>query len=404
MYGVAQRVRVAPSLIYPTFRGRRLVRTNQRHTLHSQRLRWIGLGVMMGLLLLVGRPVANAQEQAAVVRIDPGVIEVGPGQAVMVTVVLADAQDVYAIDVRAAFDPQLVEVVDADPAREGVQFSPGTFPRPDFLVRNEADNQAGTLHYAITQVNPTEPVNGNGVAFSVQLRAKAASGEGRFTISAVELTDRDGVLLAVQPESSLIRVIPGGQVEPTAAPPAAPTATSPATAIPPSSSPTVPPPAPATQAAPAVPAAAPTLSSSPEPAVAAPPADTPASAPLAPEPASTPADSSTSGAAEPAAATPQAVAAAPTSQTVAPANTLPALQPGAPAESSAAGPAVTPAGSGQPEEAAPPALLQRPTGAAETSAQSSPAVDPSRLLLIVGIVALSAAGLLAMLLVVVLRR
>ena len=116
------------------------------------------------------------------VRIDPAVIEIGPGDMATLTVVLADAQEVYGIDVREPFDPQLVEVVDADPAREGVQFKAGSFPRPDFLVRNEADNQAGTLHYAITQVNPTEPANGYGVRLHRAVPRQADSGEGAFTI------------------------------------------------------------------------------------------------------------------------------------------------------------------------------------------------------------------------------
>ena len=131
---------------------------------------------------------AAAQDQPAIVRSDPAVLEIAPGEMATLTVVLAGAQEVYGIDVRATFDPQLVEVVDADPAREGVQFKAGSFPQPDFLVRNEADNQAGTLHYAITQVNPTEPASGDGVLFTVQLRALADSGEGAFTIR----SGRDG--------------------------------------------------------------------------------------------------------------------------------------------------------------------------------------------------------------------
>ena len=77
---------------------------------------------------------------------------------------------------------KLVEVVDADPAREGVQFTPGTFPQPDFVARNVADNEAGTLRYVITQVHPTEPASGDGVLFTVQFRAQADSGEGTFTL------------------------------------------------------------------------------------------------------------------------------------------------------------------------------------------------------------------------------
>ncbi len=163
------------------------------------------LGAVLCLLLAV-LPAA-AQEQPAVVRSDRAVIDLAPGQTATVSVVLTEAREVYGIDVRAAFDPQLVEVVDADPAREGVQFTPGTFPQPDFLVRNVADNQAGTLRYVITQVNPTVPASGTGVIFTLQLRARADSGESSFTVGPVEMADRNGTLLPVRTENSLIRIV-----------------------------------------------------------------------------------------------------------------------------------------------------------------------------------------------------
>lgn len=188
---------------------------------HQDRLCWVGLGVILSLALVMVLPAA-AQDPTAIVRSDPAVLELAPGEMATLTVVLAGAQNVYGIDVRAAFDPQLVEVVDADPASEGVQLSPGTFPQPDFPVRNEADNQAGTLRYVVTQVNPTEPVSGDGVIFTVQLRALADSGEGAFTIGPIEMADRTGNLLAVQTENGLIRISPAEQQAPTEPAPATP--------------------------------------------------------------------------------------------------------------------------------------------------------------------------------------
>jgi hypothetical protein len=153
---------------------------------------------------------AAAAGQNAIVRSDPAQLEVNAGQIATLSVVLAYAQNVYGIDVSATFDPQLVEVVDADSAKAGIQATPGAFPKPDFVARNVADNQAGTLRYAVTQVNPTEPVSGSGVIFTVQFRAKAPSGQSAFTISSVDLTDLDGIALGVQPESGMIRIVPAG--------------------------------------------------------------------------------------------------------------------------------------------------------------------------------------------------
>ena len=157
--------------------------------------RTVGIGALIGLTLLLALPVAG-QGESAVVRTDPTVIEVAAGQTATVQFVLADAQNAYGIDVHATFDPKVVEVVDADPGADGVQMTPGDFLRPDFVVRNVADNEKGTLRYALTQVNPTQPVSGTGVIFTVQFRGKAA-GETALTLAPVELADRQGQLLPV---------------------------------------------------------------------------------------------------------------------------------------------------------------------------------------------------------------
>ena len=111
---------------------------------------------------------------------------------------LENATDVYGIDVRASYDAALVDVVDADQAREGVQVQPGNFPQPDFVVRQDVDPQAGTLRYTITQVNPTPAASGSGVLFTVRLRGRGVAGTGEFRIDGVEMSNWDGELLPVQ--------------------------------------------------------------------------------------------------------------------------------------------------------------------------------------------------------------
>ena len=93
---------------------------------HRRWRRTVGIGAIVGLTLLLALPVAG-QGQGAIVRIDPVMVEVAAGQTATVKFVLADAQNAYGINVRASFDPQVVEVVDADPGKDGVQLSPGDF-------------------------------------------------------------------------------------------------------------------------------------------------------------------------------------------------------------------------------------------------------------------------------------
>lgn len=150
---------------------------------------------------------AVAQSGSAIVRVDPPAFDVGQSQVEQINIVIENAQDVYGIDVRAKFDPSIFEIADADPAADGVQMIPGNFIKPDFLVRNTADNQKGTLQYVITQVNPTPPANGNGIVVSILVRGKTLGKRGQLSIDSVDVADRRGRKLNVQPKSGTIGVV-----------------------------------------------------------------------------------------------------------------------------------------------------------------------------------------------------
>lgn len=149
---------------------------------------------------------AYSQQSSGLVKPQPEVFEVGMGQVERLAIVLENASDVYGIDIRAKFDPSMVEIADADPQKDGVQMIAGNFPKPDFLVRNQADNSAGSLMYVITQVNPSPPANGNGVVFYIEIRGKKM-GETPFTIEFVDAADREGKTLKLDKQGGLIRVV-----------------------------------------------------------------------------------------------------------------------------------------------------------------------------------------------------
>jgi hypothetical protein len=157
---------------------------------------------------------AVAQEAGALVRPDPLVFEVGLGQVETLQIVMENAINVYGIDVRANFDFNAVEIYDSDANRDGIQMLPGTFPQPDFVVINNADNQAGALQYVLTQVNPTLPANGNGLVLSIQILGKLL-GETPFTITYVETADREGYTLVTTSQDGVIRVVPARPPTPT---------------------------------------------------------------------------------------------------------------------------------------------------------------------------------------------
>lgn len=151
------------------------------------------------------RPIQTA---GARIYPQPATLQVGEGQVESLTLLIENAEGVYGIDVRASFDPALVEVVDADLTVDGVQMTPGTFPQPDFSVRNTVDNAAGTLMYVVTQVNPTPPASGSGLVLSIQIRGKSQVGQSPFTIVFVELVDREGRTLDIESQDGIIQLGP----------------------------------------------------------------------------------------------------------------------------------------------------------------------------------------------------
>lgn len=184
------------------------------------------LSALLCLIYVTIMP-ASAQADSTLVRSDPLTVEIGQNQIETVNIILENAYEVYGIEVRAKFDPAVVEVVDADPAKDGIQMTPGSFLQPDFLVRNTADNQAGTLQYVTTQTNPTPPASGTGIVLSIQLRGKTLGQQSAFTIDFVDIVDRRGVKLSVQPQNGAIVIVPPKPPTPTPLPAIVPSEPSP---------------------------------------------------------------------------------------------------------------------------------------------------------------------------------
>ena len=159
---------------------------------------------------------ALAAASDALVRADPAASVVSVGQTATITIRLENATDVYGIDVRLGFDPTAIEIIDADSTQAGVQILAGTFPYPDFTVRNVVEPVTGTVHYASVQLNPRAPASGAGAVFSFQVRGKTAS-QSTLAIQSVEMADRNGTSLPVRTQAATIQVTAGnGAPQPTA--------------------------------------------------------------------------------------------------------------------------------------------------------------------------------------------
>ena len=141
----------------------------------------------LALLAVVGHAAAAAPAlgqgpgaDGTIVRCNPAVVTGSLRSGVSVEIYVENVADLYGADVRLSYDPASVQVKDADPAADGVQIEVlSGFLKPDFVVRKTADNTAGTIWYAATQVNPTLPVSGSGALARVTLLPQMA---GTFTM------------------------------------------------------------------------------------------------------------------------------------------------------------------------------------------------------------------------------
>ncbi|MBC7265226.1 MAG: hypothetical protein H5T64_12855 [Chloroflexi bacterium] len=176
-------------------------------------------------IMLLGTSGVLAQ-QTTLIHLIPAPALVGEGQTAAVEVRVENVRDLYGLDIRLSFDPSVVEVVDADPTTDGVQVRPGDLLSVDFVIRNTADNEKGTIWFALTQLNPSEAVNGSGTAYIITFKGKRAVASSPLTITYQKMATRTGETIPASTTDSEIRVVEAAQAPPTpteAPPPPQPT-------------------------------------------------------------------------------------------------------------------------------------------------------------------------------------
>ncbi|MBN1261612.1 MAG: hypothetical protein JXB35_13120 [Anaerolineae bacterium] len=154
-----------------------------------------------------------------VARIVPATGEVAIDETVDVVVEIVDVEGLYGVDISVAFDPTVIEVLDADPNLNGVQVGLGLFLDSGFALINAADNNDGTVHFVMTQLNPSEPKDGTGNLIVMRVRGKREA-TTPIQLVDVQLARRDGTSIEVTLESGELEVIgePGEDPTPTPIP------------------------------------------------------------------------------------------------------------------------------------------------------------------------------------------
>jgi hypothetical protein len=129
------------------------------------RISIIAVLVFLLLALIFSATLATDESpDAALLWLNPANSTVPIGESTDIFIQLDDVTNVYGAELNIGFDPSILAVVDADAGEAGIQISEGTCPAPDFVLKNDANNTAGTIEYVLTQLNPTPPCDGGTVA------------------------------------------------------------------------------------------------------------------------------------------------------------------------------------------------------------------------------------------------
>ncbi|HLF75471.1 MAG TPA: LysM peptidoglycan-binding domain-containing protein [Anaerolineales bacterium] len=149
---------------------------------------WLAFRVWLAVIILAaslaGAP-AFAQGGAAV-RVDPSALTVQVNDTANVTIKIDNVANLTAFEIHLSFDPAVLEVT---------SMTNGGFVAADFTAQNTFDNTAGTIDYAVAQMNRA-PAQGSGILLNIAFRAKAL-GSSSVTTRATPAAPA-GLLLADQ--------------------------------------------------------------------------------------------------------------------------------------------------------------------------------------------------------------
>ncbi|MBE7474118.1 MAG: LysM peptidoglycan-binding domain-containing protein [Anaerolineales bacterium] len=174
---------------------------------------------------------AAAAQTETIIRFNPATTQLSVGATQTIEIVIDNVTNMTGAEIQVQFNPAVLQVVDADLDREGVQIQPGDFPQPDFVALNEASNTEGTLQYAVVQLGSqaqggdfsnirsleeairqlaTQAVSGSGVLARVTFRA-IANGTGNLNFTRTLLADSQAQPIPATSQTGQIIV---GQGEP----------------------------------------------------------------------------------------------------------------------------------------------------------------------------------------------
>lgn len=170
-------------------------------------LRKIFIVLFIAIFLLggIGEFALAQGNLTTILRVAPSNQEIGLGKTVDIALEVANAQDVFGVDIALEYNPSFVEIIDLDPDQEGVQVALGSFLDPGFVILNVVDPAQGRIQFALTQLSPSLPKSGGGAVIVFRVRGKQ-TGISPITLIAGKLAHPDGTVITPVLESGQVIV------------------------------------------------------------------------------------------------------------------------------------------------------------------------------------------------------
>ena len=148
------------------------------------------------------------QGGVALLSVQPSRVAVGRNGVTSTGLWIQNVLDLYGIELHLAFDPRIVQVVDADPERAGVQIGIGAALRaqPHFVATNEVDNETGTIDFVAALLSPAPSISGN-AELAVVTWQGVNPGESAVQYTGALLADPEGRPIAVTTQDGRIHVL-----------------------------------------------------------------------------------------------------------------------------------------------------------------------------------------------------
>jgi hypothetical protein len=164
---------------------------------------WI---ILLSVVALVGGlPLAQALAADTATRLTPATQTISVGETTTVALYVQDVDNLFGYQVEIAFDPAVLEVVDADGATEGVQVVLGSWLQADFVYQNSADNDLGTIGCVLSQLFPRPPISGSGELLTITFRG-VAEGDSAVRFTDLTLASIDGMVIPTSQQNAQIDV------------------------------------------------------------------------------------------------------------------------------------------------------------------------------------------------------